>query len=256
MKKRTALLYASLMTACTMFADIPVCSDSTMYYVEPPHEDIITISLKQQVSLPTGITDAQKFRLLSIIENITGTKHLVDMLVYDQDKGFSLSSEAHPMNNKVMSKVERQNKKGRNDSANWEIIASVNPLPTVDSIAVLCHYVYMYTGGAHGGAEQQYINYSLTDNRELTLNDFIDLSRPQTALALRRCLTDAFIKKYEPEWGDLQDFRHYDLLPLTNNFYVCKDGLVFVYQEYEVGPYAMGMPSVVIPYPTLMLLSR
>ena len=40
-----------------------------------------------------------------------------------------------------------------------------------------------------------------------------------------------------------------DLIPLPSwQPYPCEDGLVFVYQQYEIAPYAAGMPAFTVPF--------
>src|SRR5690606_41845688 len=38
---------------------------------------------------------------------------------------------------------------------------------------------------------------------------------------------------------------------LTDNFYLAQDGLILQYAEYEIGPYVVGLPRLMIPYAQL-----
>ena len=42
-------------------------------------------------------------------------------------------------------------------------------------------------------------------------------------------------------------------LPVTDPW-LTRDGIVFLYQEYEIACYAMGRPSVILPYEVLLPL--
>ena len=43
---------------------------------------------------------------------------------------------------------------------------------------------------------------------------------------------------------------------MTDNFALTKDGLKFVYNPYEIAPYAMGQQEIVIPYSELKSLLK
>jgi hypothetical protein len=47
-------------------------------------------------------------------------------------------------------------------------------------------------------------------------------------------------------------FDNYEQLVSTNfkanNFYLSREGLVIYYQQYDIAPYAAGIPTFVIPY--------
>lgn len=57
---------------------------------------------------------------------------------------------------------------------------------------------------------------------------------------------------------DADDFRdallvNPDTLPLPSSSpYFLADGVHFVYQQYEIAPYAAGMPGCVVPYSRVM----
>ena len=52
-------------------------------------------------------------------------------------------------------------------------------------------------------------------------------------------------------FGDGEDFEdspRYGKFHFTTNFALTKDGIEFVYNTYEIGPYAVGASSFTIPY--------
>lgn len=105
---------------------------------------------------------------------------------------------------------------------------------------------YGYEGGAHGGMKNSYYTYDKqTGNRiEKVLNP--------------KCITmlQGEIKKQLCKYLDCKPSELFDNLMIEGKTipmpqeppYLGKDGVVFEYGQYEIGPYAMGMPTVIIPY--------
>ena len=107
-----------------------------------------------------------------------------------------------------------------------------------------------YLGGAHGSSGQQYFNFDLNQQKQIALQDIL---LPKQDAVLKAKAYAAFkawvieteladnVTEYEQAWP----FR------MTNNFYLAKQGLIFQYAEYEIGPYVVGLPRLVIPYAEL-----
>jgi hypothetical protein len=107
-----------------------------------------------------------------------------------------------------------------------------------------------YSGGAHGSALDNYYNLNLKQKKQLKLAD-ITLPEQQTQL-------QALVHQQYAEWvkendlsSDLAKYEQDWPFTLTDNFTFDSDGLVFSYGQYEIGPYAVGMPEFTIPYAQL-----
>lgn len=104
-----------------------------------------------------------------------------------------------------------------------------------------------YLGGAHGSAAQHYYNFDLKEQKQIKLEDLL---RPQQKAALEKLAHEAFktwvtdskladnVADYEQAWP----------FKLSNNFLLGEQGLILQYGEYEIGPYVVGLPRLVIPY--------
>ncbi|MGE8537940.1 MAG: RsiV family protein [Acinetobacter sp.] len=125
-----------------------------------------------------------------------------------------------------------------------KILHSGDPLATV--VLNSSHYL----GGAHGASAQHYYNFDLEQQKLVKLDDIIaDKQKAKleaqayaafkTWVIESKLATD--IAEYEQAWK----FR------LTDNFYLGKDGLILQYAEYEIGPYVVGLPRLMIPYEQL-----
>ncbi|EPF6145207.1 RsiV family protein [Acinetobacter baumannii] len=107
-----------------------------------------------------------------------------------------------------------------------------------------------YLGGAHGSAAQQYYNFDLKKEKQVKLEDLL---RPEKKAALEKLAHEAFkawvtdsklansVSEYEQAWP----------FKLTENFLLGDQGLILQYSEYEIGPYVVGLPRLVIPYDQL-----
>ncbi|RYY80272.1 MAG: DUF3298 domain-containing protein [Moraxellaceae bacterium] len=107
-----------------------------------------------------------------------------------------------------------------------------------------------YSGGAHGSAFDNYYNLDLKQKKQLQLADLLlpeqqpklyELVHQQYADWVKQNDLSADLSKYEQDWP----------FKLTDNFTFSEDGLVLAYGQYEIGPYAVGMPEFTIPYAQL-----
>ncbi len=112
-----------------------------------------------------------------------------------------------------------------------------------------------YLGGAHGSTAQQYFNFDLKKKTQVELRDIIAANQ-QAALenkaheAFKIWVNDSKladnVDQYEQSWK----------FKLSNNFYLAKQGLILQYGEYEIGPYVVGLPRLVIPYEQLQTILK
>lgn len=110
---------------------------------------------------------------------------------------------------------------------------------------------YRYEGGAHGGTVVSQQTFRKEDGRELGWNNmFNNENIYMLSDHIRKGLIEYFKVKPGEELKDyllLSDESAFLPLPQTPPV-LLKDGVGFVYQQYEIAAYAMGMPRFVIPY--------
>lgn len=106
-----------------------------------------------------------------------------------------------------------------------------------------------YTGGAHGSAGVAFDNIDVITQRVVRLSDLFTASERQalTRIAEPFFRLDNEVKANETltqggYWFEKNSFK------LPEQFALTEDGLLFVYGQYEIGPYVMGMPDFVLPY--------
>lgn len=107
-----------------------------------------------------------------------------------------------------------------------------------------------YLGGAHGSTSQRYYNFDLTTQKQVQLHDLL-LPKQKASLdklaheAFKTWIVDSKLatdpKEYEQAWP----------FQVTDNFLLGEQGLILQYGEYEIGPYVVGLPRLVIPFSEL-----
>lgn len=110
---------------------------------------------------------------------------------------------------------------------------------------------YDYLGGAHGGATQIGATFRKSDGRKFGF-DMFTTAGTQTKLQdiLGDGLEEYFkVKSTEQLKSNLLNPDQAYFLPLPQAApYFTKDGITFVYAQYEIACYAAGMPTFTIPY--------
>lgn len=107
-----------------------------------------------------------------------------------------------------------------------------------------------FEGGAHGLYGLSYSNYDVATGRMLSLGDVFS-----DTLALDQKMTELFIGQKELNanipLSEQGYFIDNNLLPLTQNFALTPEGVVFYYNVYEIAPYSDGPSYVKVPYEEL-----
>lgn len=110
---------------------------------------------------------------------------------------------------------------------------------------------FAYLGGAHPGTFYVAINYDTTTGKILALADLFKPGTDYLGLISSLCIADLQIRSDMLD----ADFATRGAAPLAENYRVwavTPQGLLIVFQEYQVAPYAAGAQSVLIPYDALV----
>ncbi|MBN2898975.1 MAG: DUF3298 and DUF4163 domain-containing protein [Clostridia bacterium] len=108
-----------------------------------------------------------------------------------------------------------------------------------------------YTGGAHGNYYSEYINCDVQNEKILALKDIMKPDEPYMKV-LNEAITEAIEKeRSESEYGEELHPWYEGVTEETLTFSIQEEGLGIHFQPYEIGPYAEGAPSYVIPYEKL-----
>lgn len=137
---------------------------------------------------------------------------------------------------------------------NQELIINASPFSTGHGIWSYGIDIYEYTGGAHGN------NYLIIQNYDLSAQGLVteeDLFRPDYFEPLHKLLVSALIEQTE-EASTEQELKKLgysieDIVP-NDNFSVSAEGITYVYNPYEIAPYAMGRTHIFLPWDTIQNL--
>lgn len=106
-------------------------------------------------------------------------------------------------------------------------------------------YKYMYTGGAHGLDSKKGLTFRLSDGEPVSEDDLFRKDyQPELSKILSRNLPKSVSKEV------------YNMLFVRNiepngNFYVDPEGITYIYERYEIGPYVSGLVRVSVPWSEL-----
>ena len=106
---------------------------------------------------------------------------------------------------------------------------------------------YSYTGGAHGNTEITVGTIDRKTGRRLRLADFVSADRLHE-------LTKILHVKVVTKLGGKEKLQG-EVRPIEN-FCVVKDGLKFVYNEYEVACYAVGAVEVPVKWDEMQMIAN
>lgn len=131
----------------------------------------------------------------------------------------------------------------------WEMERHVEVSFAADHLATLNYSESGYTGGAHPFSGQRYFVLDLDSGKQLTLKDLLAAGYEE---ALNEAGERAFRKARNlPSDASLEEAGFWfanNLFKVNTNFGVMGNGLAFVFNPYEVAPYAMGPTEFTIRY--------
>jgi len=115
---------------------------------------------------------------------------------------------------------------------------------------------YIYSGGAHGSSSITFINWNTKAGKSISLSDILvnDYSTKLTAIA------DTLFRKQEKLSDTSSLARDYffkdNKFALNENYSITPLGIKFLYNQYEIKPYAAGTTTLLVPYNNIRSLLR
>ena len=115
---------------------------------------------------------------------------------------------------------------------------------------------YEFTGGAHGITSIHFINWDVKANKNLQLSDILSNGSGEKLTKTG----EAIFRKQEKLSDTASLARDYFFkdhkFSLNQNFSITPLGLRFLYNQYEIKPYAAGQTILLIPYSQIKSLLR
>lgn len=115
---------------------------------------------------------------------------------------------------------------------------------------------YIYQGGAHGNSFTSFINWDTKKQTTVTLADILSDNYKDKLTAV----ADTIFRSQEKLSDTSSLARDYfftnDKFALNNNYAITPVGIRFLYNQYEIKPYAAGTTDLFIPYNRIKSLLR
>lgn len=118
---------------------------------------------------------------------------------------------------------------------------------------------YVYMGGAHGMSTKQGSTFRKSDGRRFSYDMLKDTERAEFKQliknGLKKYFTDNGVEIINDETlaSMLLTEADMDYLPLPDFApYLTKEGVTFIYQQYEIAPYAAGMPNFTVSFSEML----
>jgi hypothetical protein len=130
----------------------------------------------------------------------------------------------------------------------WFLDVNVHVENQAKELVVLKFTQVDYLGGAHPNSSFTYVNYDLKSHNAVLLDSLL---KPNTFSKLQLVAEQIFRKNEgltaNQSLADAYFFEK-DKFHLNTNFKITKDGLEFLYNPYEIKPYAAGVTKLLVPY--------
>lgn len=127
----------------------------------------------------------------------------------------------------------------------WELNIETELTYQSEEVITIAISTYEFKGGAHGNDKIKFLNLDAKTGKTLSQNEIIEIIKDFKTLAKTH-----FIKSLETEDHNLkmEDFFFGKPFQLPENIGFSDDGLVLLYNVYEVASYNQGYTEFVIPF--------
>lgn len=145
--------------------------------------------------------------------------------------------------------------KALSSSQHMSMMIKPNILNAMPPLVTVVLNSSQYLGGAHGSSSQQYFHFDLETQKRVELKDIVQKKQYEALEKQAYAAFQQWVKDNELS-NDIQDYEQVWKFKLSSNFYLGKQGLILQYAEYEIGPYVVGLPRLVLPYENLTTILK
>lgn len=138
-----------------------------------------------------------------------------------------------------------QSKKSGSDIRKYNFTSKYKVTYNKNNILSIVLTIYQYTGGAHGSTTEVAYNFDTNTGKIGVLEDFFGEDKDYRTKILKEIRED--ISK-EPQNYFIETINNLNGIPYNQNFYLEDEDVVVYFDEYEIAPYAAGIPEFKIPY--------
>ncbi|MBE9589747.1 DUF3298 domain-containing protein [Moraxella sp. K127] len=133
----------------------------------------------------------------------------------------------------------------------WTVVPEL--IPAHKNLAQVAIAGDVYMGGAHGMPFMEYLMFDMDLQTQIDFSDVIVVDRASDFHELAYAGFKEYLKDelQITTKKDIQEYEQTWQFEMTENVYFGKNGVVLVYQPYEMGGFAQGFVEIVVPYDKL-----
>lgn len=206
------------------------------------------VTIKYSVAFPTGngvVEDSLRYAMLSVFDT-EGNLDLKTVMKHSGDSLIVSALDDFKDLNDLYGNAEDFERNGRPIEYEYDTTISISY--DSDKIVTASFSHYTYTGGVHG--LPSYYSFTFLKNNGQRFN--WDMIRPASRCKLIQLIKEGLAEQYfEIASSELSQYLLLNESEFTlpsNPPYIMADGVHFIYQPYEITPYAAGMPECVISF--------
>jgi hypothetical protein len=254
MKRLGMALAIATIIACQSEKETNNTIDSSINAVQPIPDSIsykydsVKVYSKNPVSADARVTDTAKavitYPVFSdsklndfVLKKITGT--------VDNEKTYG-SYESYAKG--FINDFDNFQKENKDRIQTWFLTINTKVIKQKPQYIAFYTTYINFAGGAHPNSSFTYQNYNPVSHQTITLDSLLV---PGSAVKLNAIAEKIFRKneKLSPDQS-LKDnyFFENDIFKLNDNFTVTDEGLLFLYNPYEIKAYAFGITKLLIPF--------
>ena len=224
----TTLFLSIILFSCTE-EQVLVFSDKSELYND---------NANIEINFPYAEGESTRAKAINfIIEN-----HIANMLMFSEEPNDSIKLE------QAVSQFDNEYKRFKEDISEsalvWEAIFDAEVIYQSQEVITLAINGYLNTGGAHGNMNITLYNFD-EKGQVLDIDDIIK-DREAFTNFVKPYFETAIKEKDNDE--QLTDYFFGDPFHLPANIGINEDGVLMLYNVYEIGSYAQGLTEFTIPF--------
>ncbi|KAA8482854.1 uncharacterized protein DUF3298 [Arcticibacter tournemirensis] len=148
-----------------------------------------------------------------------------------------------------MDKYEEFKKEPYSQGRKYGLISSTKVMEELGNLLTLQLDAYTYSGGAHGASFTHFFNYDIRNKKMIFIDDVINDNYQDclVKVAERIFKKNEGLNPGQPLKPNAYFFEN-NRFSLANNYVFTPQGIMFLYNEYEIKPYADGKTELLVPY--------
>ncbi|TWR31294.1 DUF3298 and DUF4163 domain-containing protein [Mucilaginibacter pallidiroseus] len=244
-------------SACVYKVDQPkketgIFKDTVAYQYKTIHERAADCGSKPDSTCTVAHIKYPEFSNQSQLNDTIKGK-LIMMFAMD---GKSADTSLAAMAKNFIASYERFKKESPKSPMFYELQDDVKVVQQDSALIALEYNGYTFQGGAHGASFTGFINWNPAAKKEVLLKDvLIDNYQPELTK-----IAEKIFRKNEKLSDTTSLKTNYffkgDKFALNENYSITPLGVKFVYNQYEIKPYAAGQTELFIPYAQIKTLVR